>query len=364
MATTNLNKKKVTTKSGPKPTPSKSVNPEKTIKDYAKGVMYNASGNSSKKTKAGTKKKVTPPTAFANTRKFGNLLLKDLKAGANYGKDMLESGAKTYIESEKRMLKNLKAGAKVVMPILKKGAKALAKKVTVKNVAKVLNSPKSNKFIDAGPKYARGGVAKKMRKYQGDVGGSEVKTTTPTAPVSPTTVSRPAATTPTPTPTAPAATTAPAQRTVASIMQENMAAGMSEGQARRTAMIELGYKKKVDPNKVFDAANTAGNIVNSVIQNRNQANNGGGGMSGPGEFQRNGGMVKRKLMKASEGVIVKMNGNQPVQKRAGSKGVRSGVNPKAKASKVTRGRVGGTSTAPKKALPKAGYGMMMKSKKC
>ena len=313
-----------------------------------------------KKKAAGTKKKVTSYNAspMEGVKQLAGKAMK-------YGKNMLKSGAKTYIESEKRMLKNLKAGAKVAMPILKKGAKALAKKVTVKNVAKVLNS-KTDKFTDAGPKYARGGVAKRMKKYQGDVGGSEVKTTTPSVTTSPTTVSRPAATTPAPTaPTAPAATTAPAQRTVASIMQENMAAGMSEGQARRTAMVELGYKKKVDPNKVFDAANTAGNIVNSVIQNRNQANtNNGGGMSGPGEFQRKGGMVKRKLMKASEGVIVKMNGNQPVQKRAGSKGVRSGVNPKAKASKVTRGRVGGTSTAPKKALPKAGYGMMMKSKKC
>jgi hypothetical protein len=65
-------------------------------------------------------------------------------------------------------------------------------------------------------------------------------------------------------------------------------------------------------------------------------------------------------MKASKGVIVKMNGNQAVQKVAGSKGVRSGVNTAAKASKVARGRVGGTSKAPKKALPKAGYGMMMK----
>lgn len=312
-----------------------------------------------KKKAAGTKKKVTSYKA-GPMESVKQLAGKAVKMNINN----LKFGAKAILDTEGRMLKSLKAGAKATVPLLKKGAKALAKKITVKNVAKVLNSPKSNKFIDAGPKYARGGVAKRMKKYQGDVGGSEVKTTTPSVTTAPTTVSRPAATTPTPTPTAPAATTAPAQRTVASIMQENMAAGMSEGQARRTAMIELGYKKKVDPNKVFDAANTAGNIVNSVIQNRNQANtNNGGGMSGPGEFQRKGGMVKRKLMKASEGVIVKMNGNQPVQKRAGSKGVKSGVNPKAKASKVTRGRVGGTSTAPKKALPKAGYGMMMKSKK-
>jgi hypothetical protein len=63
------------------------------------------------------------------------------------------------------------------------------------------------------------------------------------------------------------------------------------------------------------------------------------------------------------GGMVNSNAKVSALKQAGSKGVKSGVNPKAKASKVTRGRVGGTSTAPKKALPKAGYGMMMKSKK-
>ena len=68
------------------------------------------------------------------------------------------------------------------------------------------------------------------------------------------------------------------------------------------------------------------------------------------------------LKKASKGVIVKMNGNQPVQKVAGSKGVKSGVNPKAAASKRATGRAGGTSTAPKTATPKAMYGMSMRRK--
>lgn len=68
-------------------------------------------------------------------------------------------------------------------------------------------------------------------------------------------------------------------------------------------------------------------------------------------------------MKASKGVIVKMNGNQPVQKTPGSKGVKSGVNTKVTASKVAKGRVGGTSSAPKTAIPKAKMGMSMKGKK-
>jgi hypothetical protein len=62
------------------------------------------------------------------------------------------------------------------------------------------------------------------------------------------------------------------------------------------------------------------------------------------------------MKKASKGVIVKMNGNQPVQKTPGSKGVKSGVNPKAAASDVAKGRSGGTSVAPKTALPKAQIG--------
>ena len=68
------------------------------------------------------------------------------------------------------------------------------------------------------------------------------------------------------------------------------------------------------------------------------------------------------MKKASKGVIVKANGNQPVQKAAGSKGVKSGVNPKAAASKVAKGRSGGTSVAPKTALPKAKYGMTLSKK--
>ena len=58
------------------------------------------------------------------------------------------------------------------------------------------------------------------------------------------------------------------------------------------------------------------------------------------------------MTKASKGVIVKANGNMPVDKTPGSKGVKSGVNPKASASKVAKGRSGGTSVAPKAAIPK------------
>jgi hypothetical protein len=51
------------------------------------------------------------------------------------------------------------------------------------------------------------------------------------------------------------------------------------------------------------------------------------------------------------GGMVNPNAKLQAAKSAGSKGVKSGVNPKAAASKVARGRSGGTSVAPKKATP-------------
>jgi hypothetical protein len=62
------------------------------------------------------------------------------------------------------------------------------------------------------------------------------------------------------------------------------------------------------------------------------------------------------------GGMVNSNAKVSALKSAGSKGVKSGVNPKAAASKVARGRVGGTSSAPKTAVPKAKYGMVMRKK--
>lgn len=63
------------------------------------------------------------------------------------------------------------------------------------------------------------------------------------------------------------------------------------------------------------------------------------------------------------GGMVNSNAKVSAIKTAGSKGVKSGVNSKASASNVAKGRVGGTSSAPKSAVPKAKYGMSMKGKK-
>lgn len=56
------------------------------------------------------------------------------------------------------------------------------------------------------------------------------------------------------------------------------------------------------------------------------------------------------------GGMVNPNSNVSKQTVPGSRGVKSGVNPKAAASKAAHGRVGGTSVAPKGATPKAQMG--------
>jgi len=64
----------------------------------------------------------------------------------------------------------------------------------------------------------------------------------------------------------------------------------------------------------------------------------------------------REVGAMKTGGMVNPNAKLQAAKSAGSKGVKSGVNPKAAASKVAKGRSGGTSAAPKTALPKAQYG--------
>jgi hypothetical protein len=52
------------------------------------------------------------------------------------------------------------------------------------------------------------------------------------------------------------------------------------------------------------------------------------------------------------GVKVGLNGNLPVQKSAGSKGTKSGVNPKATVQNSPKGRVGGSN----KSVPRPNKG--------
>ena len=57
------------------------------------------------------------------------------------------------------------------------------------------------------------------------------------------------------------------------------------------------------------------------------------------------------MKKYKTGGMVNSNAKVSALKTAGSKGTKSGVNSKVSASKVAKGRVGGTSAAPKKAKP-------------
>jgi len=64
--------------------------------------------------------------------------------------------------------------------------------------------------------------------------------------------------------------------------------------------------------------------------------------------KRGGAMRKTKFM---TGGMTNANAKVSALKKAGSNGVKSGVNPKASASKVAKGRSGGISKAPKGATP-------------
>ena len=86
----------------------------------------------------------------------------------------------------------------------------------------------------------------------------------------------------------------------------------------------------------------------------------GGGMSTGQVDRMNTNTTEGEKQKMKTGGMVNSNAKVPVDKTPGSKGVKSGTNPKASASKKAKGKVGGTSVAPKTATPKAMYGMSMK----
>lgn len=71
------------------------------------------------------------------------------------------------------------------------------------------------------------------------------------------------------------------------------------------------------------------------------------------DFKKGGAKKTNAMKKMKTGGMVNSNTKVQALKSAGSKGVKSGVNPKAAASKVAKGRSGGTSVAPKAAMPKA-----------
>lgn len=78
-----------------------------------------------------------------------------------------------------------------------------------------------------------------------------------------------------------------------------------------------------------------------------------------GPLRQKGGATKATY---KTGGMVNPNAKVSKQTKPGSKGVKSGVNPKATAAKRATGRTGGTSTAPKGALPKAQMGTQVGKK--
>jgi hypothetical protein len=70
------------------------------------------------------------------------------------------------------------------------------------------------------------------------------------------------------------------------------------------------------------------------------------------EFKKGGTKKNNVMKKMKTGGMVNANAKVTASKVAGSKGVKSGVNLKASAQKVAKGRVGGTSKAPKTAVPR------------
>jgi hypothetical protein len=119
---------------------------------------------------------------------------------------------------------------------------------------------------------------------------------------------------------------------------------------QKLARIESGQQgDRVDNviKAVASGAEAASSAANAVRSTREAV----------GKMKKGGAMKKYKT-----GGMVNSNLKVSALKTAGSKGVKSGVNPKAAASKVAKGRVGGTSSAPKTAVPKAKYGMSMRKK--
>ena len=144
--------------------------------------------------------------------------------------------------------------------------------------------------------------------------------------------------------------------------------GVKYGEGNKRKYIDLDVNKGTMTKTKFDKNNEAvtkvknigaKRVANKISKITSQKTGGAtkmqsGGTSGG--YPESGG----KMMKT--GGMVNPNAKIQAAKSAGSKGVKSGVNPKAAASKVAKGRSGGTSAAPKTAMPKAKYGMTLSKK--
>lgn len=126
----------------------------------------------------------------------------------------------------------------------------------------------------------------------------------------------------------------------------------------------------VDPegNKIKQKTNTRTGVTKTVVKYSDPASSGKRREVtrdfNPGNisvYKNNPSALKEDYGTYKTGGMVNPNAKVSSLKSAGSKGVKSGVNPKASASKKATGRSGGTSTAPKTALPKAQLGRFIKT---
>ena len=111
--------------------------------------------------------------------------------------------------------------------------------------------------------------------------------------------------------------------------------------ARKSTDAPITYERNTSPYGPFGTAGPATETVQELRSSFNKIE--------PRVMQKHGGTRKAKYM---TGGMVNPNAKVSALKKAGSKGVKPNVNPKATAAKRATGRTGGTSTAPRTAKPK------------
>jgi hypothetical protein len=125
--------------------------------------------------------------------------------------------------------------------------------------------------------------------------------------------------------------------------------------AKGQAMKIIGdAKKKVGQDQFLKRAETAQDLINYSTRKGRIQDMDPAVLAGLKAKVNRASEIKKERASKTYKTGGMVNANSSVKKQTvpGSKGVKAGINPSAKASKVARGRVGGTSKAPKNATPK------------
>lgn len=135
---------------------------------------------------------------------------------------------------------------------------------------------------------------------------------------------------------------------------KQVAEGVSKGvtdSAKNTKKVVKAAIKATPEYKTYKAVGSGAKKIDDAIEKRYP------NYTKKGSFYDGVKSAAKTILGYKTGGMVNPNATVKKQTVAGSKGVKSEVNPKAAASKVARGRSGGTSAAPRTATPKAKYGM-------